>query len=151
VLIGLDTGPIRRALDEKLLPLIYGDVALDQVRGGTIVSTEEILAYLAGELKPDRILLLGEIDGVYGPRDKVIPCITPENIAAVARSLGGSRGVDVTGGMDSKVRQMLHLVQTSPGLVVHILSGLERGLLTRVLLDANLVTGTRILAAARRS
>jgi isopentenyl phosphate kinase len=149
VLARLDTAPIRRALDEKLLPLIYGDVALDQVRGGTIVSTEELMAYLAGELNPARILLLGETEGVYGPEGVVFPHITPHNVETVAGSLGGSRGVDVTGGMLSKVLLLLGLVQNSPGLQVHILSGLERGLLTCVLLDADLATGTRISSAGR--
>lgn len=148
-LVSLDAGPLRRALDERLVPLIYGDVALDRVRGGTIISTEEIMAYLADELRPRRILLLGETAGVYGPEGAVIPQITPQDVEALAGSLGGSRGVDVTGGMLSKVRQMLDLVQRRPGLAVHVLSGLEPGLLTRALLDAHLATGTRILTTDR--
>jgi isopentenyl phosphate kinase len=144
VLVSLDAVPIRRALEEKLVPLIRGDVALDEIRGGTIVSTEEIMAYLTSELRPRRILLLGETAGVYGPEGAVIPYITPGNIEAVGGSLGGSRGMDVTGGMVSKVRQMLDLVQGEPGLVVHVLSGLEPGLLARALLDADLAVGTRI-------
>ena len=47
-------------------------------------------------------------------------------------------------GMAGKVREMLNLVQTYPGLQVHILSGQEPGLLTRALLDPNLQSGTRI-------
>jgi hypothetical protein len=47
--------------------------------------------------------------------------------------------------MVSKVHQMLDLVQASPGLQVHILSGLEPGLLTRVLLDPDVAIGTRIV------
>lgn len=144
VLVSLDTVPIRRALEEKLVPLIRGDVALDEIRGGTIVSTEEIMAYLTSGLRPRRILLLGETTGVYGPEGAVIPYITPGNIEAVDGSLGGSRGMDVTGGMVSKVRQMLDLVQGEPELVVHVLSGLEPGLLARALLDADLAVGTRI-------
>jgi hypothetical protein len=46
--------------------------------------------------------------------------------------------------MVSKVHEMLELVRGSPGLVVHILSGLEPGLLTRVLLEADWEMGTRI-------
>jgi isopentenyl phosphate kinase len=144
VLIDLDTKPIRRALEERLVPLIYGDVALDEVRGGTIISTEEIMAFLAGELRPGRILLLGETAGVYGPEGGIISCIAADNMEVVASSLGGSRGVDVTGGMFSKVCQMLALVQSRPGLLVHILSGMEPGLLARALLDADLAQGTRI-------
>jgi isopentenyl phosphate kinase len=68
-------------------------------------------------------------------------------VETLAASLGGAHGMDVTGGMLGKVREMLNLVQGSPGLVVHILSGLEPGLLTRALLDANLPGGTRITAA----
>jgi isopentenyl phosphate kinase len=149
VLVDLNTWPVRRALDEQLVPLVYGDVALDEVRGGTIISTEEIMVFLADELRPRRILLLGETAGVFGPAGEVIPRITPDDIEAVAGSLGGSRGVDVTGGMVSKVRQMLELVQGVPGLQVHVLSGMEPGLLTRALLEDGLEVGTRIVAFPR--
>ena len=59
VLVRFDVGPVRRALEEKLVPLVHGDVALDEVRGGTIVSTEEVMSFLATALEPERILLLG--------------------------------------------------------------------------------------------
>jgi isopentenyl phosphate kinase len=149
--VQLDTGLIRRALQEGLIPMIHGDVALDEVRGGTIASTEELMAYLADELGPSRILLVGETPGVlHGDtasderHDKVIPLITPENIETVATSLGAARGRDVTGGMVTKVHQMLHLVQRKQGLSVHIISGREPGLLTRVLSDTDVPVGTRI-------
>lgn len=146
-LVSLDVEPIRRALDERLVPLVYGDVAFDAIRGGTIISTEEILGYLAGILRPRRILLLGETDGVYGPEGSVVPLITPQNIRAMEESLGRSEGVDVTGGMLGKVQQMLNLVQEQPGLEVHIFSGVEPGLLSRALLDPERAPGTRLRVA----
>ena len=151
-LVALDTLPIRRALEERLVPLVNGDVALDEVRGGTIVSTEQVMGYLADELHPARILLLGQTTGVYtipeggGRGGKIVPRITPQDVETIIGSLGGSRGMDVTGGMLGKVREMLDLVQRKPGLVVHILTGLEPGLLTKALLDPNLPVGTRITA-----
>src|SRR5512141_1989488 len=51
--------PITAALDAGLLPVIHGDVILDQVRGGTILSTEDLFDYLALHLNPIRILLAG--------------------------------------------------------------------------------------------
>ena len=151
--MALDTYPIRQALVKGLVPMVHGDVALDDLRGGTIVSTEEIMVYLAAEVLPRRILLLGETPGVQRAHPgggltegEVIEIITPSNIGAVERSLGASRGRDVTGGMTSKVHQMIRLVQQFPQLRVDILSGLEPGLLTRALLDDDRSVGTRIVA-----
>jgi len=33
-----------------LVPVVYGDVAFDAIRGGTIISTEEIMEYFSAEL-----------------------------------------------------------------------------------------------------
>jgi isopentenyl phosphate kinase len=143
----LDTRPIHTALAQGLVPLIYGDVALDDVRGGTIISTEDIFFYLAGELHPSRILLLSEVDGVLGLNGKVIPRITPPDLPTLHKTLTGSRGVDVTGGMEDKVTRMVKLVQQHPQIRVHILTGAEPGLLTRTLLDATLCVGTQITAS----
>lgn len=142
----LDTRPIHAALSNDLVPLVHGDVALDDVRGGTIISTEDIFLLLAGELHPDRILLLGEVDGVLDSDGAVIPRITPDDLPAVRKALGGSAGVDVTGGMADKVAQMIELVQRVPQTGIHILTGSEPELLTRALLEPALPVGTRIAA-----
>jgi len=142
----LDTRPIRAALARGLVPLVHGDVAFDDVRGGTIISTEDIFLYLAGELRPSRILLLGEVTGVLNPDGTVIPHITPADLTALRETLAGSEGVDVTGGMADKVARMIELVQRYPETCVHILSGIGPGLLARVLLDTALSVGTRIVA-----
>ena len=100
------------AIERGLLPLTYGDAVLDTVRGGTIASTEELFAWLVPHLHPVRIVLAGTVDGVYS-RDPLVdplaeqwPEITPATLPAVRASLGGSHGVDVTGGMLSKVAEM---------------------------------------------
>ena len=54
-----DTTPIRMALASGIVPVIFGDTVFDEVRGGTILSTEDLFMYLAGALHPDRILLAG--------------------------------------------------------------------------------------------
>lgn len=150
VLMSLDTRPHRVLLQHGLIPLVYGDVALDGVRGGTIVSTEEVFAFLVRQepaLRPGRILLVGEVDGVYtrdpkrDPDARLIPFLTPE--AALSQDgLGGSWATDVTGGMAAKVREMARLVQEFPHIRVHIFSGLEAGNLTRALLDPEAAAGT---------
>jgi isopentenyl phosphate kinase len=145
----LDTRPIHAALARSIVPLIYGDVALDDVRGGTIASTEDLFAYLADELRPGRILLLGRVPGVLDRSGEVIGHITPADLPGLRKALAGSRGVDVTGGMADKVTRMVDLVRRHAETTVHILMGTEPGLLTRALLDDALDVGTRIRAVGQ--
>jgi isopentenyl phosphate kinase len=145
--VTLDTRPIREALTHDLVPLVYGDVALDDVRGGTIASTEDLFVYLANKLRPDRILLLGEVPGVLGADGEVVPRITPADLPRMGEMLSGSEAVDVTGGMADKVERMVDLVQRRPQTTVRILTGNRPGLLTQCLLDEEVDAGTRIHAA----
>ncbi len=131
----LSAEPVQQALERGLVPLVYGDVALDTVRGGTIISTETIFFYLAHHIRVNQILLLGEVAGVYDQNGIVIPEITPDNIADIENALGGSSGTDVTGGMETKVRDMLALTQRKRGLTIRIMDGTQPDLLRRTLLD----------------
>jgi isopentenyl phosphate kinase len=131
--------PVIQALKHGLVPVLYGDVALDRSQGGTIVSTEQIFAHLAQHLDPERIILVGTVDGVFEadpiqePGAQRIREISAENWTTVRALLGGSYGTDVTGGMLAKVEEMIALVQQKPGLEVHLISGEEAGALRRVL------------------
>lgn len=143
-LVHLEAAPIRNALAHGLVPLIYGDVALDEIRGGTIVSTEDLFIYLTPLLAPQRILLVTRVAGVLDDRGEVIPMISPADLPALRPVLQGARGVDVTGGMANKVEQMAALVERHPGLVAYIFSGETPGTLASVLLNPAAAPGTRI-------
>lgn len=144
----LQVWPVQQALAAGLVPVVYGDVAFDAVRGGTIISTEEVLSYLAGACgaasSPSWLLLAGETAGVLDAQGQVIPVISSANLAAIRPALGGSRGTDVTGGMLSKVQAMLDLAAAHPGLSIRIFSGLEVGLLPRLLCVPETAVGSRI-------
>ncbi len=151
VLVEMAVRPVRAVLEHHLVPLVYGDVALDELWGTTIISTEAIFAYLARQLRPQRMLLLGEVDGVYSadPRQdaqaQLIPVLHAGRMEESAAMLGASHGVDVTGGMRSKVQGMAELVRELPELQVRVLSGLVEGLLEHVLGDADVDVGTLIV------
>ena len=140
----MSTEPIRRALQHHLVPLVHGDVAFDDTRGGTIISTETIFFFLARVLPVERILLLGEVEGVYDTLH-VIPTITPQTLPEVERALGGSAGTDVTGGMETKVRDMVALVQEAPQISIRIMNGQQPDLLRDTLLK-RAAPGTLICA-----
>jgi len=133
VIQSLALEPLRAALAHDLVPLVFGDVALDEARGGTIVSTEDVFRFLAGRLPPERILLAGIEPGVLTtwPDGEVISQVTA---GTSLDGLGGSRATDVTGGMASKVREMLTLCEAVPGTRVHIFSGVTPGLVRAALL-----------------
>jgi isopentenyl phosphate kinase len=141
-----DLGPLRAALSAGLLPVIYGDVIFDTLRGGTILSTEDLFGHLARQFQSRRMLLAGIEPGVwedYPTCSRIIPKITPDNLEDIAPVLGGSDSTDVTGGMESKVKQCLVLTKDIPELEIEIFSGEEPGTLLEVLLGAH--KGTVIL------
>lgn len=133
---------VANALNMGLVPLVMGDVAFDVVRGGTIISTEEIFTFLASKLNPKWLLLAGETVGVYDENRMIIPTITRQNLPSIRHALGGSRGTDVTGGMLTKVQTMLALVDQHPQLSIRIFSGLESGTIQQMLTDPEQAQGT---------
>jgi isopentenyl phosphate kinase len=137
--------PIQAALSAGLIPLVNGDTIFDRIRGGTILSTEDLFYHLASPLGASRILLAGIEDGVW--RDfpdctRLIEEITPGNYDQMVAVLSGSAGVDVTGGMADKVIQMLDLVKQNANLEALIFSGLQAGNVENALAGQN--PGTRI-------
>lgn len=145
--VSWDLSPLRAALEAGLLPVIYGDVIFDEVRGGTILSTEDLFAHLARELRPQRILLAGLEAGVWADfpaRTRLVPEIRLESYEAMRMGIVGSASVDVTGGMSAKVRQMFELIRAVPGLTAHIFSAVEPGVLARAL--AGEFVGTNLRA-----
>ena len=132
VLVDLAVEPIRTALAHKLVPVVFGDVAVDESRGMSIASTEILFAYLAPRLNPIRIILAGIVEGVFMndplkdfvQSTQLIREITPQSFQQIESRLRGSHGVDVTGGMLTKVRTMLDVIERSPNIRVQ---GSRRG------------------------
>lgn len=107
---------INKALEIGLIPVIYGDVILDEAkRGFCIYSGEKTLDILASKLskfyKKIKIIYITDTSGVYDDNKKTIPLITPKNFKDVKKFLQGSGNTDVTGGMMHKVEESLNLVK----------------------------------------
>ncbi len=137
-IIAWNLQPIQAALNAGIVPVVFGDVAFDTVRNGTILSTEDLFVHLAGALKPGRILLAGDEQGVfanYTSDPQLIPHITPASFSALAGSVSGAVAPDVTGGMAGKVQAMLELVSQFDS-EVRIFSGLEAGNIASALTGA---------------
>lgn len=134
---------LTRMLSLGLVPVLYGDAVIDLERGFHIASAEALIAYLAPLLKPSRIVVCVDVDGVYDrfPGGRLIDRVWSGNIEEVRRGLGGSRGADVTGGMAHKVETLYSLaLKGYPSIIVN---GLRPGLLLKALMGEPCI-GTRV-------
>jgi isopentenyl phosphate kinase len=112
---------VRTLLDEGFVPVTHGDVVAHRGRGATIVSGDELVVSLAAGVGADRVGLCSDVPGVLDDDDDVIDRI--ESFDEVSEFLGASGTTDVTGGMATKVRELLAL--GAPAQVFD-LAGLER-------------------------
>lgn len=121
--------PVISALEHGLVPVVYGDVVFDEIWGGTILSTEDLFAYLADALRPETILLAGIEPGVwrdYPACRKIFERITPGMMENPDFLIDGSASVDVTGGMRSKVTFGINLVEKYPSIKILIFDGTRK-------------------------
>lgn len=136
-----DTLAIEKYLELGMLPIPYGDVGLDEKQGCCILSTEEILTFLAQKLGSKKIILAGKTDGVLTSDGKLIPVITEKNFDEIKAYLKGSDAKDATGGMIHKVERMLEFAKH--GITSEIINGTKDGYVKRALLGETSL-GTRI-------
>jgi len=138
--------PIFAALDRGFLPVVYGDVVLDDRRGAMIVSTEELFLMLAKEAKERgipvaRAVWLGETDGVHDRDGDPIASLTAAGAVRVSRRVNGASGIDVTGGMALRLRTAGALA--AAGVPSSIVDGRKAGTIAAVVLGSDL-SGTRV-------
>lgn len=147
-LVNFGLNALDSALSLNMLPLIHGDVVADDDGTWCIISTEELFIHLAPILQPHKIILVGEVDGVFtsdpltDAAAQPIPEISSANIRQVENMLSTSHGIDVTGGMHSKVLSLYHLVEMLPRLKIYFVSGNRPGALQETLLGDTLRAGT---------
>jgi isopentenyl phosphate kinase len=107
----IDFSAIENSLQAGLIPFVCGDVVLDRVIGGTILSTDRLLAECAKYFHVQgwkvQLVNAGNYPGVYDHNGQVLPHITSSNYPHIKAFLGNSQSVDVTGGMASKVAEFL--------------------------------------------
>ena len=98
------TAAVEGMLAEGFVPVLHGDVVVDETAGGTVCSGDTLVVTLADRLDANRLGVCSTVPGVLDDGE-VVPEIT--GYEAVADVLGGSDATDVTGGMAGKVRALL--------------------------------------------
>ncbi len=100
--------PIREMLKNGIIPVLHGDVAMDYARGAAIVSGDQLVTYLATALQADVVAVGSNVDGVL-VSGRPLPSISRKDLPEFESAIGGSAGVDVTGGMRGKLLELLDL------------------------------------------
>ena len=102
----------KKYLNKGFIPVIYGDVVLDDELEFSVISGDQIVQYLAKNLNPDKVILGTDVDGVYNKNPKTHDdAIFFESFSSMddLDILEGTTNTDVTGGMVGKIKELLYL------------------------------------------
>lgn len=140
--------PIIEMIRVGVIPVVYGE-CIPYDGGIRIVSTEEALRAIARVLRPSRVVLLTDVDGVYTcdpkscPDARLLEEINSSNLNEVLEGLKGYAGADQTGGIYGKVRSMAEFSREL-GVDVYITSGFDIESSIDAILGRRPRKGTRI-------
>ncbi len=102
-------------LNEKFVPVLFGDTIFDNEIGFTILSGDQLAVKLATQFKADKLIFGADVDGLYTKDPKtdssaqLISRITLLELKAMLQDICGSRNVDVTRGMLGKTSELMRL------------------------------------------
>lgn len=131
-----DTKTISGLLKEGYVPVMRGDMVLDDVIGGSISSGDEQVPYLAKVLRAKRMVYGVDVDGIFtadpktNPKAKLIPRISKKNLRQVLASLEEAKTHDVTGGMKGKIKELLD----HASVPIYIVNARKQGSMRKMLL-----------------
>jgi isopentenyl phosphate kinase len=100
--------PIKEMLRDGIMPVLHGDVAMDATLRSGIVSGDQLVPYIAKNLQAKGVAIGSNVDGVLSS-GKPLAEISRQALSSMDISLGGSTGIDVTGGMRGKIMELLDL------------------------------------------
>ena len=128
---------IEIAFKQGLIPVIYGDVIWDKKWKSTIYSGETILNKIGNYMKSkgfkiDKIIQVGETNGVYDDKKNTIPVITRKTWPNFKKFVFGLKVKDVTGGMQHKVEDALEMADL--GIKTLLINGMTKNELSNAIL-----------------
>ncbi len=103
-----DLNLIKMMLENDILPVIHGDVVLDKCIKFSILSGDQIIAHLARELKPNKVGVGTNVDGILY-KGRTLRYLRPADFDNLKQEIKGSDSIDVTGGMLKKVSELVKL------------------------------------------
>jgi isopentenyl phosphate kinase len=119
-------------LENNIIPVLHGDVVMDSANGFNILSGDQIVGYLAQRMRPEKIGIGTDVDGIVYKGEK-IGHLNASEFEKYRKEIVGSSVVDVTGGMLSKVSELVEIAKA--GIQSEIFNATRDGNVAKFLLS----------------
>jgi len=106
-----DTSALNLMLDNKISPVLHGDVVMDRSNGFNVLSSDQIVAFLAQKMRPKKIGVGSDVEGIIYANKK-LKYLDPDQFEKYRHEIQGSRSTDVTGGMLHKVVELVEIAKS---------------------------------------
>lgn len=137
---------IHRALQLDFVPVLHGDIVLDDEKGSSVFSGDALACMLSYDFRAEKLLFMSDVDGIYRSFQDIQKKIRPLDMFSVTTEKKESfilprlNGIDHSGGMIEKIRSIQNMCS---GTQVRIFNGLVKGNITKALLGKSI--GTEIV------
>ena len=117
---------MRKLLSLGCVPSVGGDIVTDLDTGFSVVSGDQLAAYLAVKLRATRLVFATDVDGIFdanpklNPRAKILTDLTVSSARSAVTGANVSIVPDVTGGMAGKLVEAG--VAASKGIPVYFIN-----------------------------
>jgi len=149
--------PIKKSLEIGLIPMLFGDTVYDFSQGVSILSGDQIVAFLSEKLNANKLILGTDIDGLFTADPKIytnaklIREVTPENFPEIKANLSretSKKQIDVTGGMLGKLNELITVAKT--GVTIYIINAKIDNNIKKIILGAEDI-GTKFVGWCNES
>ncbi len=133
-----DDTTLRMLLSMGFTPVFYGDATLDEKMGFTVLSGDQLVAYLAVKFNATKIVFGVDTDGLFDSDPKtnkdanLYKHLTLTELKEVKERLRKPTGSDVTGGIYGKALELIQAVEQ--GIPVEIVNASKPNRIYRALI-----------------
>jgi isopentenyl phosphate kinase len=128
-----------------LTPITFGDVVVDESLRFSIVSGDQIMLELARVFKPEKVIFVANMDGIFStwppePNERPLEIVDEDTAAHLSKEETGVD--DVTGGIHGKLKIMFDI--SSFNFETIVLNGARQNRLKEALLGKDIIC-TKVL------
>ncbi len=119
---------IMELVERGFIPVLFGDVCLDEEKGIDILSGDNIISYLEEKMDVEKVIFLMDVDGIYDKNPEEEDANLIENIDEYISIDSSIKKFDVTGGIENKIGEAMNM-----RCRVYFINGFMRGNLSKAI------------------